>query len=44
MLWIRLGNTSNENLQSVLGATIAAAMDLFARGEVLVEVVRAGNG
>lgn len=38
VLWVRLGNTSNTNLQRVLGATLGTAMDLLSRGEILVEI------
>ena len=38
VLWVRLGNTPNENLQRVLTATLDTAMDLLARGESLVEI------
>jgi predicted nuclease of predicted toxin-antitoxin system len=41
VLWITLGNTSNERLKTVLGASLQRAMDLFAGGESLVEISEA---
>jgi len=36
--WVTLGNTSNERLKAVLSASLPRALDLFARGESLVEI------
>lgn len=43
VLWVRLGNTSNENLQRVLSATLDTAMDLLRQGEHLVEITRGSS-
>lgn len=43
VLWVRLGNTSNANLQKVLTATLDTAMDLLAHGEALVEITTRGS-
>ena len=38
VLWLTCGNTSNERLQEVLRATLAAALELLAAGEPLIEI------
>lgn len=38
VLWVRLGNTSNANLQRTLSATLGTALDMLCRGESLVEI------
>ena len=38
VLWITLGNTSNERLKAVLTTSLLRGMDLFAGGESLVEI------
>ncbi len=38
VLWIRFGNTSNENLRRVLEGTLGEALKQIQRGEPLVEI------
>ena len=38
VIWITVGNTSNQNLRRVLAATLRDALDLLEHGEALVEV------
>lgn len=38
IVWLTCGNTSNARLQELLTATLAAALDLLAAGEPLVEI------
>jgi predicted nuclease of predicted toxin-antitoxin system len=38
VLWIRCGNTSNDDVRVVIRQTLATAMKLFAAGEALVEL------
>ena len=38
LLWLTCGNTSNEQLQELLRATLPAALELLAAGEPLIEI------
>ena len=38
VLWLTCGNTSNEQLQAMLRATLPAALELLAAGEPLIEI------
>jgi predicted nuclease of predicted toxin-antitoxin system len=38
VIWITVGNTSNENLKRILAATLPDALALLEQGEMLVEV------
>ena len=38
VLWLTCGNTSNEQLQEVLHATLPAALELLTAGEPLIEI------
>ena len=39
VIWLTCGNTSNENLRSILSSTIPAALELLEGGESIVEVM-----
>ena len=43
VIWIRLGNTSNENLRRVCEETLGIALELLERGEGLVEITQRGS-
>ena len=38
VIWITCGNTSNDEMMSVLGATFERACELLAAGEAIVEI------
>jgi predicted nuclease of predicted toxin-antitoxin system len=38
ILWITCGNTSNAHLKELLSRTLRQALELFARGEPLIEI------
>jgi len=38
VIWITVGNTSNQHLEQVLSATLADALKLLQSGEPLVEI------
>lgn len=38
VLWLTCGNTSNANLRELLTVTLPQALDLFDRGETIVEI------
>ena len=38
VLWVTCGNTSNARMREVLSASLPSALELLAKGEVLVEI------
>ena len=43
MIWLRIGNSSNQALQETLSNTLAPALDLLRGGEPWVEVRATGR-
>ena len=42
IVWVTIGNTTNENLKRIFAATFASALQLISAGETMVEITETG--